>query len=114
MAFTLSQTASYKWPVTLSIPADGGKFDKFVFDAEFRRLSQTRIREIGDAISAGDSDDPSVAREILCGWSGINDEQGKAIPFSEKAMNDLLDIPMVATFIMRAWFASLKGAKVKN
>lgn len=114
MAFKLAQRDSYTWPVPLSIPADGGRFDKFSFDAQFRVLTQARIREIGDQINAGDTDDAAVSREIICGWSGITDANDKEMPFSEKALDDLLNIPMVATFIVRAWFTSLKGAKQKN
>ena len=42
MAFVLKQSDTYKWPVTVEIPIDGGRFDKQTFDAEFKRLPQER------------------------------------------------------------------------
>ena len=43
MGFAIKQTASYFWPVVVELPADVGRFEKHTFDAEFRRLNQTRI-----------------------------------------------------------------------
>jgi hypothetical protein len=40
MAFTRKKVASYKWPVTVEIPADGGGFDKATFTVEFKKLGR--------------------------------------------------------------------------
>lgn len=123
MAFVLKQSATYNWPVPLTIPVDGGKKEKHTFDGEFRRLPQTRINEIiklARAMELGRVDDDDVlddraaAREILCGWSGVLDDAGKEIPFSEAALAQLLEIPTVAGQIIRAWFNSMELAKRGN
>jgi hypothetical protein len=123
MAFVLKQSATYKWPVTLIIPADGGRREKHTFDGEFRRIPQARINEIrrlGRLQELGRLDpeeeiqDQDGAKEIIAGWSGVVDDEGKEIPFSEAALNQLLEIPTVAGQIIRAWGESIEVAKRKN
>jgi hypothetical protein len=120
MAFVLKQSATYKWPVPLVIPADGGRKEKHSFDGEFRRLAQSRINEIiklaramelGRAGDDEELDDKAAAKEILAGWSGVMDDDGKEIPFSDSALSQLLEIPTVGAQIIRAWFNSMELAK---
>lgn len=120
MAFVLKQSASYSWPIPLEIPADGGRKEKATFDGEFRRLPQSRINEIiklaramelGRTSEDEDLDDKTAAKEILIGWSGVVDDDGKDIPYSEAALNQLLEIPTVGAQIIRAWFESMELAK---
>jgi len=114
MAFVLKQSDTYSWPVTFDLPIDGGRHQRQSFDGEFRRLSQSRIREMGQQIEAGDTTDADLATEVLVGWSGITDDSGKDVPFSQAALQQLLDVPMLATAIITAYFSSLQGAKRKN
>lgn len=123
MAFVLKQSASYTWPVPLLIPVDGGRREKHSFDAEFKRLPQTRIDEIirlARMIEAGKGepeDEQTMAkipREILIGWTGITDDAGKDVPFSESALDQLLEIPTIAGQIIKAWFNSMEVAKKGN
>ena len=122
MAFVLKQSASYTWPVPLLIPVDGGRREKHSFDAEFKRLPQSRINEIiklARALEMGRGDDESLddktaAKEILIGWAGITDDAGKELPFSESALAELLEIPTIAGQIIRAWFNSMEVAKKGN
>ena len=112
--FVLSQSESYSWPVAVEFPVDGGRFDKQTFDAQFKRLSQDRIREIWDQIQANEIDDDGLCREILIGWTGIQDANGADVPYSEKARGDLLRVPLVAAAVVSAWLDSLSKAKRKN
>jgi len=114
MAFVLKQSDTYSWPVTFDLPIDGGRHQRQSFDGEFRRLSQSRIREMGQQIEAGETTDADLATEVLVGWSGITDDSGKDVPFSQAALQQLLDVPMLATAIITAYFSSLQGAKRKN
>jgi len=123
MAFVLKQSVSYTWPITLVIPVDGGRREKYTFDGEFRRLPQTRINEIIKMARAMERnrasddemlEDQDAAREILMGWSGVVDDNAKEIPFSEGALSQMLEIPTVAGQIVKAWFESLDVAKRKN
>lgn len=114
MAFVLKQSDTYRWPVTFDVPVDGGRHERHSFDGEFRRLNQSRIREMGQQIEAGDVTDAELATEVLVGWTGITDDDGKDVPFSQAALQRLLDVPMVAAAIVLAYFNSLQGAKRKN
>jgi hypothetical protein len=123
MAFKLQQSATYVWPVKIVLPIDGGKRLTETFDATFRRLPQSRINEIiklarlqerGRLDDDQELEDQDAAREIMVGWDGVEDDDGKPIPFSEKAVKELLEIPTVAGQIVKAWFGSLAEAKRKN
>lgn len=113
MSFVLTQSTSYTWPVTVEFPVDGGRTEKATFDAEFRRLPQSRLKEIAQSIDANEITDVDIATEVLVDWSGVTDGSSE-IPFSDKALRQLLDIPMVATAIVVAFFSSVNGAKRKN
>lgn len=128
MAFVLKQRDSYTWPVTVEVPIDGGRFKRETFDAEFARLPQSRIHEIQLAaarvkstLERGDEElydtlitDQDIANEVLIGWSGVQDDKGKEVPFSESAKTELLEVPCVADAIVRAFNDSVSKAKSKN
>ena len=126
MAFVLKQSSSYSWPVSVKLPADGGKFEKQTFDAQFKRLPQARINEIQVDVQTrikaaernepleGGINDQSIADELLIGWDGVVDGDGDAVTFSEAVKQQLLDIPTVASAIIVAYFESLAGVKTKN
>lgn len=123
MAFVLKQSNTYTWPVALVLPVDGGRRDKHTFEGEFRRLPQTRINQIVRLARASERGrlnddeellDQDAARELIAGWSGVVDDDGKEIPFSDSALAQLLEIPTVAGQIVRAWFESIDTAKRKN
>jgi len=94
--------------------------EKQTFDAQFKRLPQTRINEIQDQVRAKQSDptveitDQSVADEVLVGWANVLDEDGEEVLFTAKAKDELLDIPAVASGIVVAYFESVTGNKAKN
>jgi len=113
MSFVIKQTTSYSWPVSIEQPVDGGRHVKHTFDAEFKRLNQTRIEEIMADAMKGDLRDSMVADEILVGWTGISDG-GEELPYSEKLKAELLDMQLVSASIVKAWMESLAGAKRKN
>lgn len=119
MAFVLKQSTSYTWPIKLIIPTDGGRKETHTFDGEFKRLSQSRINEIiklSREIEQGQVDpdeveDLDIAKEMLIGWSGVLDDAGKEIPFSEAALAQLLEIPSIAGQIVKAFFKSIQSEK---
>lgn len=111
--FKIVHSPTYAWPVSVELPAGGGKTEKATFDAEFKRLTQSRIDEIRQAVERGEMRDCDLAREALIGWAGVVDCDGE-VPYSEKARDQLLDIPMVSTAIVMALLGSISGAKRKN
>jgi hypothetical protein len=126
VAFVLKQSDSYSWPVSIKLPADGGKRERQTFDAEFKRLPQSRINEIQDlvqkqikATEKGESpaveiSDLSIADEILVGWDGIVDGDGEPVPYTNASKTMLLDVPMMSGALISAYFESLVEQKRKN
>jgi len=126
VAFVLNQSQSYSWPVSIQLPADGGKRQKSSFDALFKRLPQSRINEIqqlaqqrikaaerGEELDNGVTDQ-TIAAEILVGWAGILDADGDDVPYSEAVKAQLLYVPMMAGALIEAYFTSLVELKRKN
>ena len=126
MAFVLKQSDSYTWPVSIRLPANGGKREKQTFEAEFKRLPQSRINEIqqqvqqrikaaerGEDTGEGITDQ-SIADEVLVGWDGIVDGDGEPVPYSKTTKAQLLDVPMLAGALIEAFFESLVEGKRKN
>lgn len=111
--FKITQQPTYSWPVTVELPTDGGKVEKATFDAEFKRLTQTRVDEIRMAVERNEMRDVDLAREAMVGWSGVVDGDGP-VPYSESARDQLLEIPMVSSAIVTALLGSLAGARRKN
>lgn len=109
-----SQSPTYRWPVVVEFPIDGGKFDKESFDAEFKRLPQDRLREIGEQIENGAITDLELLDQVLVGWAGIFDESGAEVPFSEVTRTQILNVALVASAIVAAWLESLAKGKRKN
>lgn len=111
--FKITQQPTYSWPVTVELPTDGGKVEKATFDAEFKRLTQSRVDEIRMAVERNEMRDVDLAREAMVGWSGVVDGDGP-VPYSESARDQLLEIPMVSSAIVTALLGSLAGARRKN
>lgn len=111
--FKIVTTTEYTWPVSVQFPVDGGRTEKATFDAKFKRLTQTRLGELREAIEKGTTSDVEIARDVLVGWSGVSDDKGE-VPYSEAARDTLLDVPLVAASIVMAMFESIAGAKRKN
>jgi hypothetical protein len=119
MAFVLKQSDTYTWPVAFDVPVDGGRHERQTFDGEFKRLPQSKVgpmvAELQRLEDLGDLDRiTEIAGEVLVGWSGVNDDAGKEIPFSQKALEQLLEVPFLAVAVIKAYMDSLKGAKRKN
>jgi len=119
MSFVLKQSDTYVWPVTFDVPVDGGRHERQTFDGEFKRLPQSKIgpmvAELQKLEDLGDLERfTEIAADLLVGWSGINDDNGKEVPFSQKALEQLLEVPFLAVSVLKAYMDSIKGAKRKN
>lgn len=108
MAFVLKKSSSYKWPVTVEVPMDGGRFKKETFTAIFRKMSRSAFN---DLIDQGDD---ALVNEIIQGWENVKDEDGEEVPFDEDAKQQLFDDPYVLRALITAYTDSLTGEKAKN
>lgn len=113
MGFVVKQSDSYVWPVSVELPNDGGRFEKQTFDAEFKRIPQPRVERIIQDSQDGNIRDRQIIEELVIGWKGVTDGENE-LPFSQKNLGMLMDIPGVERATIMAWLESLTGAKRKN
>jgi hypothetical protein len=111
--FKLDQSPTYKWPVTVHIPADGGTFTTDTFDAHFKRLPQDRLETMRKQAMSGELTDRQFAVEVMGGWSSVTDG-GVDVAFSQSTLDRLLAIPGTASALVIAFVESQSGAPRKN
>jgi hypothetical protein len=124
MPLVLKQKEPYRWPVKITLPADDGKRVTESFTGVFAWLPQSRIEEIRRTVrlqSMGladpeqqEIDDISAAKEVMVGWADVLDDEGDDVPFTERALDQLLQIPTVAGQIVKQWQQSLEATKKGN
>ena len=119
MAFVLKQSDTYIWPVAFDLPVDGGRHERQTFDGEFKRLPQSKIgpmvAEMMKLEDLGDLDPLNeIAAEVVVACSRVTRDDGKEIPYSQKALEQLLEVPFLAVAVLKAYMDSIKGAKRKN
>jgi hypothetical protein len=111
--FKLNQSATFYWPVEVQVPVDGGKFEKQTFDAQFKRVSQTRLQEMREAIERNEVTDAGFVADVMVGWRGVTDE-GQELPFSPTTLEQLLNVPSMAASIVLAFIKAHSGVARKN
>jgi hypothetical protein len=114
--FRLVKEIEVDWPVVIEMPVDGGKTAKHQIDCRFRIAGKEAIAAVLDdpaAIAAnGDGD---LLRRALVGFTGVQDEQGNVLPFSDETRDALLAVPYARVAIFRAYVdASLGRAAVRK
>ncbi len=111
--FVIDQSQSYKWPVSFSIPTDGGAHKKCSFTAEFKRLPLSRVIELTSG-DDGKKTDADMVQAVLIGWEDVKDADGNAVPFNDATLSSALDIVGFGTGVALAFLESLKGTARKN
>lgn len=111
----ISQKPTYTAPVNVDLPSDKGQVNKIVFTAQFRRVSQDEVEKIHERIAEGTINDAKLVSEVLVGWgTDVQDDDGNPLEFNDENRAALLNIYPVKPSIVKAFFASLSGAKAKN
>ena len=108
MAFVRKKVKTFKWPVTVEEPADGGTFDTSTFDATFKRVGRGEFAKLSDK---GEFD---LLKAVLVGWDGIDDEDGKPIPFSIEALKEFSDDSYWVRGVLTAYTKTFEGAREGN
>lgn len=112
--FKLNLSETYFWPVNFELPGESGQFEKHNFEAQFRRLPQSRIDELRDQVQEGKIADKAIAVEVLAGWRDVVDGEGNNVGYSNVMRDRLLEVPGLATAIVLSYTDSLNGARRKN
>jgi hypothetical protein len=108
MAFVRKKSSTFKWPVTVEFPVDGGRFEKETFDAVFKRIGRSEFQRLVDK---GDTD---LIEAVMAGWEGMQDEAGKDIPFTSSTLKEQIEDPYWTRGVIGSYLKSLEGAAAKN
>ena len=114
--FKIVDVASFKWPVKVNIPRDGGKFTPATFTAEFVALPQDEIDQALEDARGGALDE-GFAHRVLCGWPAgqVQDADGSELAYSDEAKDKLLRMSYVRNGVVEAFFDGVSGgARRKN
>lgn len=113
--FKLGFADRFTYPVSFEVVSDGGKRNKFSFDAVLKRPSREEYQAYIKAAVDGEKSDLDIAREVLLGWKGVQDENGDDLPFSETARDNVLNITPVLPAVIDAFMESNSGkGRTKN
>lgn len=110
MAFKINKRPSYTWPVVYKLPIDGGKHETSTFDVDFKYLPQSELKKM---LSDPAGNDIDFCKTVVVGWKNVMDKT-EEIPFSESALEQILEEPGLAKCIASAYLESHAGAKAKN
>ena len=107
MPYTRVKATSYRWPVKVKTPTDGGVQLEESFDAIFRRVTRQEVRDRSET-------DEQLVRYVLIGWSGILDSDGQELPFSEAARDEFLGDQSFIRGVIEAFYEGVNGARAGN
>jgi hypothetical protein len=108
MTFIRKKVKAFKWPVTVEEPSDGGTFDSSTFDATFKRLGRSEFAKLSE------KGDVQMLQAVLVGWDGMDDEDGKPIPFSQAAVKEFADDPYWIRGVLKAYTETFNAAREGN
>lgn len=101
MAVKLATKRTVKWPVTISIPQDGGNTVKASCTVEYEVISQAEIEQ-----AAAEGKD--LLDRVVRGWSGISLDSDEELAVSDENKAKLLAI----TYVRAALFSGYSEVQV--
>lgn len=111
MALTITIDDIVRFPVAGKINDKEGREREFAFEMDMHRMDQDEI----DTALGGDArvDVRSLVQANARGWSGVQDAQGAAVPYSPGSLRDVLRIAGMSLLIWRA-YCQHAGVQEKN
>lgn len=96
------------WPATVEIPTDGGKVIKENITLDLLILD---LDENGMLLNGN----KKTMKKVIKGWSGIGDENGKPLEFSQENLDEVIQNQFFAVAVLRAYQMASNGqAAEKN
>lgn len=99
----LGASDRFWYPVRVEIVDADGVRRVHEFGALFRRLGRSDFERLMRRVRDGDLTDDALARDVLLGWRGVQDESGAEVPFSPEARERLLDLWPVLPALIQAF-----------
>lgn len=100
-------------PVKGQIADEKGMAQAFSFSLSCKRMSKADLKDRLESLTSGQLDGDDFLREVIEGWSGVQDADGKEIPYSAKALEDLLNVAGISAVAFGA-YVEANSAKAKN
>lgn len=113
MSIKIVVAPKVKFKVKGTFADENGKDLPFDFTLTAKRLDTDQIAEQTALGADANTSIRDFVKGVVEDWSGVNDADGQAIPFSTDALDSLLRLPGVALLVFRA-FLENNGAKEKN
>lgn len=110
--FIISQSPTYRWPVKVRFPSDGGQIQEQTFEAVFIRQKQSDLKALLENVE--DSTAKDVAQKVLVGWDNVSLDGKSKLDYSDANRDMLLDVALVARAVWEAYIESITLGKVKN
>jgi hypothetical protein len=122
--FRLNKTREVLWPVSVSVPVDGG-VETVPVQIRYRLLSRSELAAIGDGLRALTQEERESATQLMghldqllaeriTGWEGIADETGAPLAFTPEHLAQVLDVPYLREAIETGLYAASRGALGKS
>jgi len=108
--FKIDHTPSFTRRVEIKVPADGGH-ERQDFNVTFRVLPDAEIEAFDMRTAAGEREFLAAA---VTDFEDVEDEQGKALPYSDALRDRLIGLAYVRVALINAYYAALMGNRVKN
>ncbi|MBL8500044.1 MAG: hypothetical protein JNL77_05560 [Nitrosomonas sp.] len=106
--FKVEKPKEITWPVTVSIPRDGGNTVKATFTGKFKILSGAEF----NAIYSNNGTDEDLVRRVMTDWdSDLCDEDGNSMEFNEENLDLIASVPYVRNAIVSAYLELSNGKK---
>ncbi|MXS82276.1 phage tail assembly chaperone [Nitrosomonas oligotropha] len=106
--FKVEKPKDITWPVTVSIPRDGGNAVKATFTGKFKILPSAEFNAI---YNNGGSDEDLICN-VMTGWnSDLCDEDGNSMEFNEENLSLIASVPYIRSAIVSAYLELSNGKK---
>jgi hypothetical protein len=106
MSFVAKKVASFKWPVSVSVPNDG-KYESHTFTAVFKSLKKSEIDSL-------ENDDAKFIKGVLLGWEDVLDENNEEIPFNKENLAAMIDDIRWSVAVIRTYYKCINDVVEKN
>lgn len=120
--FVFKKTNTFTAAVRIYDPTEGGRKVAKEIKVDYRVLEPERVQELADRAQAsrmkGDfcDDAKEILEEVVCGWSGIkeDDKGGPDFTFSDENLLALIAIPYVRSAMLEGYFEGVNGKARKG
>lgn len=107
--FRLIPNPTFVVAVPLTVPGS----ERLLVNFTFRHKSKAALKDWVARVNGSTS--VSVLAEVVADWSGVEDGEGKPVPFSSEALATMVDnYPTAGREIFDAYFAELTESRTKN